>query len=109
MHNLALDQEIEQKPNPFIGDIQLRAFISFGVNQIKWLKAYNAFQRQEKRLDLWVRAEPRNLVQLWRKRRNLMRTPSMIEALGPIDTTINRQGIEYFFTIKDLAIDATKF
>jgi len=38
-----------------------------------------------------------------------MRTPGVIEALGPIHTTINRQGIEYFFTIKDLAIAATKF
>jgi len=38
-----------------------------------------------------------------------MRTPGVIEVLGPIHTTINRQGIEYFFTIKDLAIAATKF
>ena len=33
----------------------------------------------------------------------------MIEALGPIHTTINQQGLEYFFTIKDLAITAAKF
>ena len=33
----------------------------------------------------------------------------MIEELGPIHTTINQQGIEYFFTIKDLSIDAAKF
>jgi len=38
-----------------------------------------------------------------------MNTPGVIEALGPIHTTINQQGIEYFFTIKDLAIDAAKF
>ena len=49
-----LDQETEQNPRPFVGDIKLQAFISFGVNQIKWLKAYNAFQRQENGLDLWV-------------------------------------------------------
>jgi len=45
LHNLVLDQEIEQNPIPFIGDVQLQAFISFGVNQIKWLKAYNVFER----------------------------------------------------------------
>lgn len=55
-----LNQETEQNPGPFVGDIQLQAFISFGVNQIKWLKAYNALQREENRLDLWVRAEPRD-------------------------------------------------
>jgi len=109
LHNLVLDQETEQKPDAFVGDIQLQVFISFGVNQIKWLKAYNAFQRQENGLDLWVRAEPRNLVQLWREHRNLMGTPSVIEALGPIHTTINHQGIEYFLIIKDLAIDVAKF
>jgi len=38
-----------------------------------------------------------------------MRTPDVIEALGPIHTAINKQGIEYFFTIKYLAIDAAKF
>ena len=38
-----------------------------------------------------------------------MRTPCIIEALGSIHTKINRQGIEYFFTIKDLAIATAKF
>ena len=38
-----------------------------------------------------------------------MKTPGVSEALGPIHTAINQQGIEYFFTLKDLAIDAAKF
>ena len=109
LHNLVLDQKIEQNPNPFVRDIQLQAFISIGINQIKWLKAYNAFERQENGLDLWVRAEPRDPLQLWNKHRNLMRTPGMIKALGPIHTAINRQRIEYLFTIKDLAIATAKF
>ena len=73
-----LDQEIEQNHRPFVGDIQLQAFISFGVNQIKWLKAYNAFQRQENGLDLWVRVEPRDPLQLWNKHRSLVRTEGVI-------------------------------
>jgi len=51
LHNFVLDQEIKQNPGPFVRDIQLQAFISFEVNQIKWLKAYNAFQRQENGLN----------------------------------------------------------
>lgn len=93
LHNLVLDQKTELNPEPFVGDIQLQAFISFGVNQIKWLKAYNSFQRQENGLDSWVRVEPRNLVQLWRAHRNLMKALGVIEALGPIHTTINQQRI----------------
>jgi len=43
LHNLMLDQETEMNPSRFVGEIQLQAFISFRVNQIKWLKAYNTF------------------------------------------------------------------
>ena len=109
LHNLVLDQETELNSGPFVGDIQLQAFISLGVNQIKWLKAYNTFQRQENGLDLWVRAEPRNIVQLWKAHRNLMRTPGVMETLGPMHEALIRQSLEYFLTIKDLAIDAAKF
>ncbi len=84
LQNLVLDQETDLNPGPFVGDIQLQAFVSFGVNQLKWLKAYNTFQRQENRLDLWVRAEPRDPVLLWRAHRNLMRTPGVMETLGPM-------------------------
>ena len=38
-----------------------------------------------------------------------MRTQGVIEALGPIHTTVIQQGVEYFLTIKDLAIVAAKF
>ena len=109
LHNLVLDGETDQNPSPFVGDVQLQAFISYGVNQIKWLKAYNVLQRQENGLDLWVRGEPRDPQKLWNKHRSLMRTQGVIEALGPIHTTVVRQGIEYFFTIKDLAIATAKF
>lgn len=35
LHNLVQEQETELNPSPFVGDIQLQAFISFAVNQIK--------------------------------------------------------------------------
>ena len=109
LHNLVLDQETDLNPSPFVGDIQLQAFVSFGVNQLKWLRAYNTFQRQENSLDLWVRAEPRDPVRLWRAHRNLMRTPGVMETLGPMHEDLIRQNFEYFLTIKDLATDAAKF
>ena len=104
-----LDQETELKPGPFVGDIQLQAFISFGVNHIKWLKAYNIFQRQENGLDLWVSIEPRDPVRLWKSHRNLMRTLGVIEMLGPMHEALIQQSLEYFLSIKYLAIDAAKF
>lgn len=38
-----------------------------------------------------------------------MRTLGVIEILGPMHEDLIRHSLEYFLTIKDLAIDATKF
>lgn len=38
-----------------------------------------------------------------------MRTPGVMETLGPMHEDLIRQNLEYFLTIKDLAINATKF
>ena len=38
-----------------------------------------------------------------------MRTPGVIETLGPMHEALIRQSLEYFLSIKDLAIDAAKF
>ena len=78
-------------------------------NQIKWLKSYDTFQSQEHGLDLRVRAEPRNPVQLWKGHRNLIKTPSVYETLGPMHEALIREGLEYFISIQDLAINAAKF
>lgn len=109
LHNLVLDQETDLNPGPFVGDIQFQAFISFGVNQLKWLKAYNIFQRQENSLDLWVRAEPRDPAALWREHRSMMRIPGVMKILGPMHGDLIRNGLEYFLTIKDQAFHAAKF
>jgi hypothetical protein len=109
LHNLVLDQETDLNPGPFVGDIQFQAFISFGVNQLKWLKAYNIFQRQENSLDLWVRAEPRDPAALWREHRSMMRIPGVMKILGPMHGDLIRNGLEYFLTIKDHALHAAKF
>lgn len=45
LHNFVLEEEMEKNPNPFVGDIQFQAFISFVVNQLKSFKAHNTFQR----------------------------------------------------------------
>lgn len=94
LHNFLLDGEMEENPSPFVGDIQLQAFISFVVNQIKWLKAHNTFQRQENGLDLWVRGEPRNPLQLWDRHKSLMRKKGVIQTLGPIHKAVFQQGVE---------------
>ena len=38
-----------------------------------------------------------------------MRTPGVIEMIGPMHEDLIRNSLEYFLAIKDLAIDAAKF
>ena len=65
MHNFFLEEDTDNNPSPFIGDVQLQAFLSFAKNQIKWPKAYNIFQKREHNLDLSVRGEPTKPLQLF--------------------------------------------
>jgi len=38
-HNFILEDERENNPGPFNGDIQFQAFLSFTKNQVRWGKA----------------------------------------------------------------------
>ena len=92
LHNLILENDCESNPSPFVGDVQHQAFISFAVNQLKWLKAYNFFQRQENELDLWVRSEPQNPSQFWARQKSLMTKEGVIQALGHVHKSIILNG-----------------
>lgn len=99
---------LRQIPTLFLGDIQYQEFIFFSVNQLKWLKAYNVFQRQENELDLWVRSEPKKPLQLWARQNNLMTIQGVIQALGPVHKEVVFNGIEYFLSIRNQAYIAAK-
>ena len=79
---------MEKNPNPFVGDVQFQAFILFAVNQLKWFKPHNTFQRQEHGLDLWVRSEPKHPLQMLANHKSLMTREGVIKILGPIHKEI---------------------
>jgi hypothetical protein len=58
LHNFILGENRKDNPNPFTGDIQFQAFLSFSKNQTRWAKAHKVFMKRETRLDLWIRGEP---------------------------------------------------
>lgn len=84
LHNFVLEEEVEKNPNPFVGDVQFQAFILFAINQLKWFKAHNAFQRQEHGLDLWVRSEPKHPLQMLSNHKSSMKREGVIKILGSI-------------------------
>lgn len=99
LRNFILEEEIEKNPSPFVGDVQFQVFISFIVNQLKWFKAHTTFHKQENGLDLWVRDEPKNPLQMLASHKSLMRREVVIKILGPIRKEIVEKGVEYFLSI----------
>ena len=51
----------------------------------------------------------RSPVQLWKAHRYLIKTPGAIETLGPMHEALIQESLEYFLSIKELAINAAKF
>jgi chromosome segregation ATPase len=45
-HNFILEDNGEDNPDPFIGDIQFQAFLSFTQNQVRWGKAHKTFLKR---------------------------------------------------------------
>jgi len=66
---------------PFIGDVQIQAFISFVGNQIKWKKAWNTFEQNEKNCELWVRGELENAFFAFHRHNRFARQPDVPSTL----------------------------
>ena len=52
---------------PYMGGLQLRAFVSFMRNHIEWHLAIKSMETNEEKTTLWVRAEPGRVAELRRE------------------------------------------
>jgi hypothetical protein len=57
-HNEANLENRTLNMNPLVGDVQLRAFTSFLLNQITWQGDFSAAKNNEDKRSLWIRPEP---------------------------------------------------
>ena len=62
----------------FMGDFQLRAFIYFMRNQIKWHLAMKSTETNEEREELWMREEPKMVVELKHEFKLFLSTPKIM-------------------------------
>jgi hypothetical protein len=58
LHNEAILENRTLNINPLVGDVQLRAFTSFLLNQITWQGDFSAAKNNEDKRSLWIRPEP---------------------------------------------------
>jgi hypothetical protein len=57
-HNEAILENRTLNINPLVGDVQLRAFTSFLLNQITWQGDFSAAKNNEDNRSLWIKPEP---------------------------------------------------
>jgi hypothetical protein len=57
-HNEAILENRTLNINPLVGDVQLKAFTSFLLNQITWQGDFSAAKNNEDNRSLWIRPEP---------------------------------------------------
>ena len=57
MHGFILEMEHKFNVGPFLRDIQLRAFVSFMLDQMKWDLAFNNFEANQVACPLKIREE----------------------------------------------------
>lgn len=54
MHDYFLGNDQSFNPVPYVGDIQLRAFTSYTVDQVKWKKAFDTFEENQENRPLFI-------------------------------------------------------
>lgn len=57
MHGFILEMEHKFNVGPFLGNIQLRAFVSFVLNQMKWDLAFTTFKANQVACPLKIRED----------------------------------------------------
>jgi hypothetical protein len=94
LHNFILGENRKENPNPFIGDIQFQAFLSFTKNQTRWDKAHKVFMKRETGLDLWIRGEPPKSFVAIMHHKTFMKREKVIESLAPIHRQVVKSNYE---------------
>lgn len=60
LHNEAMPEDRVMNILPIVGDIKIRAFISFLANQLTWKNVYMSATHNEQNCLLWIQNEPQN-------------------------------------------------
>ena len=68
-------------PNPYVGDVPIRAFTSFTNNQIKWNKAMSFDERDENMEGLKLIGEP-DPIGFLKKITKVMKSTTIFVAIG---------------------------
>jgi len=91
---------------PLVGDIQIRAFISFLANQLTWQNAFMSAAHNEENCLLWIRAEPQNAAIFIAEHQRILREPWMTDHIRKLEAAVLEDCQYYVKTKGALAIKA---
>ena len=78
-HNEAIPENRALNINPLVGDVQLRAFTSFLLNQITWQNDFTTVSNNEDKRSIWIRPEPQRAGIFIAQYRTFLRKKGMTE------------------------------
>ena len=106
LHNEAMSEDRKMNILPLVGDIQLRAFISFLANQLTWQNSFVSAQHNEQNCLLWIRVEPQNAATFIDQHQRILREPGMADHIRQLQAAALRDCQHYVKTKASLAIKA---
>jgi hypothetical protein len=87
-HNEAIPENRLLNINPLVGDVQLRAFTSFLLNQILWQGDFSAAQNNEDNRLLWIRPEPQRAATFIAEYYAFLKQPGVTEHVQQLQSEV---------------------
>jgi len=88
LHNEAILENRTLNMNPLVGDVQLRAFTSFLLNQITWQNDFTTVSNNEDKRSIWIRPEPQRAGIFIAQYRTFLRKKGMTELVQQLQSAV---------------------
>jgi hypothetical protein len=106
-HNEAIPENRVLNINPLVGDVQLRAFTSFLLNQILWQGDFSAAKNNEDNRLLWIRPEPQGAATFISQYYAFLKKPGMTEHVQQLQSKVIQDCERIISAIKIPALQAS--
>jgi hypothetical protein len=106
-HNEAIPENRSLNINPLVGDVQLRAFTSFLLNQILWQGDFSAAKNNEDNRLLWIRPEPQGAATFISQYYAFLKKEGMTEHVQQLQSEVIQECERIISAIKIPALQAS--
>jgi hypothetical protein len=105
-HNEAIPENRLLNINPLVGDVQLRAFTSFLLNQIIWQGDFSAAKNNEDNRLLWIRPEPQRAATFISQYYAFLKQPGVTEHVQQLQSEVIQECERIITSIEIPALQA---